>query len=228
MKPSQIALNIFFLMCVLSIIANFLGNEILLMLTKPIVVPSLFFYYFFKVSKVDFWLCFLLFFSFIGDSIGLLNFDDEINYILYPFFVANLILIIVCIKYFEKFKFNFFNMLSIILVFCFLVYLWLSVVDLFDSYDFSVRNKVEIYGVSLFLLAFLASYNLIWKVNTANINMVICAACLLVSDVFYATYNFQNQLIVLNNIHFIAQILSYYFIVQFFLNKNNLISTENI
>lgn len=221
MKSSQIALNSYFLLCVLSTIANFLGNDTLLLLTKPLIIPVLFFYYYFKVSKVNLLLSLLLFFSFLGDSIGLLNFDSEIQYILYPFFVCNLIIIFICIRHLEKFKFNIFNIFSIILMFIFLAYLWLSVVDLFEYYDSSLRNKVEIYGTSLFLVVFLASYNLICKVSTANLNMLIFSTCIIISDIFYISYNFQNQLILLNSIHFIAQIFSYYFVVKFFLNKRS-------
>lgn len=219
MKTSKIALLIYIVSCIIAVVADIFKNNTVLLLSEAFIIPSLAFYYFVEAKKINLLLCLILLFSFIGDSIGLMDFDNEILFLLVPFFISNVFLLIVMIRNLERFKFQVFNLLAMIIISVFLSFLWYSVVDLFSLEEDIVIYAVEIFGASLFFLAFFASYNVIFRVNLANLCLMIATACVLISDVFYVIFNFQNQLVVLDSIHFAAQMVSYFFIVKYVLLK---------
>jgi hypothetical protein len=43
----------------------------------------------------------------------------------------------------------------------------------------------------------------------------------LISDVFYLVYNYQNQLQVLDSIHFSCQLFSYFFFIKYMLLRES-------
>jgi hypothetical protein len=227
MKTSKIALIVYFTCCCLAIIGDILKSESLTLFTIPLIIPSLAFYYFVKTKKISILSSLFLIFNFIGDSVGLMNFDNELDYILLPFFISNIILIIVMLKNLEKFKFNLINIIAISIVISFLSYVWGVVVQLFNFSEGTTQIQVAFFGFSLFLLATLATYNIVWRVNNSNLFLMICCSCILISDVFYVIYNFQNQLIVLDTIHFTCQVFSYIFFIKYVLLKEEKVKILN-
>ncbi len=172
MKISKIALIVYFLSCILAIFSIIFEIDALLLVSFPLIIPSVSFYYFVKVKKINFLLCIYLICNFIGESIGMMNFDDEIYYILVPFFLSNIILILMLLKYFEKFKFKIFNIISILIVAGVLIFLWNSIMDIFYFYENGLRLRIFIFAIPLFLVAFIASYNIIWRINNINLFML--------------------------------------------------------
>ena len=156
---------------------------------------------------------------FIGDSIGIMNFDKEVYYILVPFFIGNLVLLAMVFQNLERFKFKIFNIASLVILVVFVGYLWYSIVDLFLFHELLIRILIIIYGGLLFFVTVLAGYNLIWKMNNANLFLGIGVTCIVVSDSFYIVYNYQTQLVVLDVLHFLAQVLSYYFVTKYVLTN---------
>lgn len=227
MKTSKIALIVYFTCCCLAIIGDILKSESLTLFTIPLIIPSLAFYYFVNTKKISILSSLFLIFNFIGDSVGLMNFDNELDYILLPFFISNIILIIVMLKNLEKFKFNLFNIIAISIVISFLSYVWGVIVQLFNFSEGTTQLQIALFGFSLFLLATLATYNIVWRVNNSNLFLMICCSCILISDVFYVIYNFQNQLIVLDTIHFTCQVFSYIFFIKYVLLKEEKVKILN-
>jgi hypothetical protein len=217
MKTSKIALSIYLICCFLAVIANIFMLDGLKLFTLPLLIPALFFYYYIESKKVSILICLYLLANFIGDSIGLLNFDNEIYYIIPPFFISNLVMVIILIKNIEKFKYNLLNLTALIIVGLFLNYILCIVLDLFAYGEAFIQLQVGIFGVLLILLALLTTYNIVWKINTSNLYSMISVSCLLVSYTFYIFYNFQNQLIVLNSIHFTCHVFAYLFFVKYVL-----------
>ena len=217
MKTSKIALIIYTICCVLAIIADVFRLEALKLFTIPLIIPALFFYYFIEIKKLNFLICLFFLFNFIGDAIGIMNFDNEIKFIMFPFFISNTIIVFLMFKNLEKFKFNFLNIVSLLIIGSFLFYVWLFVIDLFTFSEGSIKIQVIVFGFSLFSMIFLASYNTIWRINISNLYLMVYGTCVLISDVFYITFNFQNQLVILDYIHFTCQIFSYFFFVKYIL-----------
>lgn len=221
MKTSKIALISYLICCFFAIIADIFRLEGITLFTIPLIIPSLFFYYYSETKKINVIVCLFLMSNFIGDSLGLMEFEKELNYIIPPFFISNLLIVIIMFKNIEKFKFNAFNVISLTIIGSFLTYILFIFLELFSVEDGSTQIQVAIFGLLLIILALLASYNIIWKINISNLFLMMCASCVLISDVFYLIFNFQNQLLVIDSIHFTCQLFSYFFLIKYVLFREN-------
>lgn len=226
MKIDKIALIVYLILCLVSIVANFFELSGLKLFSKSMLIPVLFFYYIGNVKKLDFLTIAYLFFNFVGDSIGIFDFKDEIQYLIIPFFICNVLLIFIMLNKIERFRTTIFNIISMLIVGLFLGYLWYTIVDIF-KFTGALQVKVAIYGIALFLISFLAAYKIINKVNISNLYLLLCVSFVLISDVFYILYNFQASLLILDTIHFSCQIFSYLFFVNFIINRENLSLINN-
>lgn len=222
MKISKLTLIVFFVFVVLAIMAKIYGNDTVMLVTKPFIVPTIYFYYFIKTEKISIWFTSAVFFSFTGEGIGLINFNNEIYYLILPFFITNSILSMLVIKKIKIMTFKPINILSMLIMGMFLLYLFVAIIDLFSGSSLIVQVQIILYGCSLLLLAVLASYNIMNKINLENLNFGIYVICIIVSGIFYIIYNYQQKLLVLDNIHFALQMLSYYFLINFKIYQDRL------
>jgi hypothetical protein len=224
MKIDKIALIGYLVLCFVAIFAN--GFELygLKLVSKSLLIPVLFFYYLGNVSKVDLLTCLYLLFNFIGDSIGIFDLEDEVIYLIIPFFFCNITLIFVMLKKLEKPKKSLINILSISIISTFLGYLWWSIVDVFSYREDDLQIEVGVYGASLFMISFLASYIIINRMNLSNLFLLLCVICIFISDVFYVIYNFQANIPIFDSIHFSCQVFSYLFFVKFIILREKQIA----
>ncbi len=207
----------------MAVTACVIHNQTLMLLAKPVIIPALFFYYFVSTTKKNYLFIFILILYFIGDSIALMDFDDEIIYIMSPFFIGNILVSILCLKNIEKFKFKLFNIGGLLFLSFILGYLWILIIELFNTYDSNIQNQVIIFGSSLFLQSMVIGYKAFHKITFSNLCIMMFGTLILISDLFYLIYNFEYKIDILNIIHFGAQMSSYYFIVQFeILSKKNI------
>ncbi|MBC7524555.1 MAG: hypothetical protein H7239_08980 [Flavobacterium sp.] len=220
MKANKIALIIYFTTCFLATLACIFDNETLMLVSRPIIIPALFFYYFVTSKKLNYLLISVLGLYFIVDGIGLMNFENEIKYIMAPFFIANILVTILCLKNIEKFKFKVFTVASLLFLALILGYLWITIIELFNTYDANIQNQVIIFGASLFLQSFIIGYKIIHKITFSNLSVMMFGTLILISDLFYLMYNFEYQSIILNSTHFGSQMVSYFFLVQFEILNN--------
>lgn len=221
MRISKTALIAYFIFTVVAIIANILGSHSLLLISKPFIVPTIYFYYFVTTKKVDTLFSSAMAFSFMGEAIGIMNFSDEIYYMLFPFFVSNIILFVLSVKSLNKTNFKIENIVVFAMVIFLLLYLFWAIVDLFSDANMVLLLEILFYGTSLFILSCVAIFKLITKMNTSNLNLALFVICLIISGIFYVVYNFKEKLIVLDIIHFMLQMISYFFLVNFKLYQEN-------
>lgn len=224
MKITRLALFLYCLFVVVSTLANFMEWNGLKLLTKPLVIPALTFFYLGNVKKVTLLPALFLFFCFIGDAVALMDFDGEILYLMGPFFCANLIVAIMAWQVREKWSWDAFNGLSILVAFIFLLYLWKTVVSFFEDDATPMQAYVGIFGLSLVVMNTITAFNCICRMRLSHLFLLLAAVAILVSQVFYVIYNFEFRLVVLDTIHFICQNLSYLFLVLFVMHvpSNNL------
>jgi hypothetical protein len=221
MKLSTIVLYVFFIASFVATLGCSLESNSLLLLGKPIVVPSLIFYYFIE-SKKKMPLVFLIFaFNFIGESIGLFDFSSELTYIIVPFFCAN-IFILYFIYTTGKFKnVGVLNTLIIGFILIILFYFWYFIYSLFLDRNFLFVTEIGVYGLSLVSIGVLATYKLMLSINTTSNYLMIYATTLIISGTFYVLYYYQYPIKVLDIIHFACQMMSHLFLVLFILNQEN-------
>ncbi|MEN9335268.1 MAG: hypothetical protein RLZZ500_255 [Bacteroidota bacterium] len=218
MKITKLALFLYFLFSITAAVANLMNWDGLKLLTKPLIIPALTFYYLGNVKKVALLPSLFLFFCFLGDAVALMDFDSEIVYLMGPFFMANLLVCLMAYQVRERFSWDVFNVFSLLLIFSFLIYLWKSVVSFFDNDLSNMQLYVGIFGFSLVLMNLITAFNCIWKMRLSSLFLLLTAVSFLVSQVFYVIYNYQFRLVVLDSLHFICQNLSYLFLVLFALN----------
>lgn len=215
MRIKKFVLLVYFIFTLTAIIANILDNNSLLLVSKPFIVPTIFFYYVIASKKVDVLFSTAIGFSFLGESIGIMNFSDEIYYMLFPFFISNILLLVMSVKNFQKSKFKIENILVFIVVLLLLLYLFWAIVDLFSDGNIVLLLEILFYGTSLFILSCVGIFKLITEMNSSNLNFGIFIICLIISGIFYVIYNFKEEIIILDIIHFSLQMISYYFLINF-------------
>lgn len=222
MKFDKIALLVYVILCIVSIFANIYDFYGLKLLSKSLLIPVLFFYYLDNVNKIDVLSCAYFLFNFIGDSVGLFDFKNEIEYLLIPFFLSNVVLMLILLKPLKKITFSLLSITALFIVVFFLTFLWFEIVDVFTNSEGNLQTKIAIYGISIIVITFLASYTIINKLNIPNLFLLVCVLCILLSDVFYVLNNFQVNLLIFDVIHYSCQIFSYFFFAQFviFRDKN--------
>lgn len=226
MKIDKLALYGYLTLCVVAILANYFDSYGIKLISKSLLIPVLFFYYIGNVEKLDILACLYLLFNFCGDSVGVFELENEVNYLIVPFFCSNIVLILIQLKKLKELKFSFYSLIPIVIIILFLIFLWFEVVEIFTFSQNNLQLKIGIYGISLIVAAFLAAYVVVNKVNTPNLYLLFCVTCLLISDLFYILYNFQVKLVVLDSIHFSCQIFSYLFFVKFMISKEELNSIK--
>lgn len=221
MKTSKITLYTYFLCCIIAITADIFKFDGITLFIIPLVIPALFFYYYTETKRISILICIFLLSNFIGDFLVLMDFENELYYVIPPFFVSNLIIVIMMIKNIEKFKFNIFNIFSLTIIGLFLTYILSLFLYLFSIEEMSIQIQVAVFGILIIVLVLLASYNIICEINIANLFLMMCASCVLISDVFYLVYNYQNQLQVLDSIHFSCQLFSCFFFIKYILLRES-------
>lgn len=219
MNTNKITLGVFCLVCILALYASTYGDETVLLLTKPFIIPIVYFYYFVNVSKVNILFTLGLFFCYIGESIVMLELEDGLIALMIPFFFAYLIFFKLGYDNFRKYRFRKLTTLPLIISCIFIIYLNYSFLKLLSN-NFELHFfPFLIYGLVLSVNCFIAIYNLNHRTNTANIYYLLSCICFTVSDVFYALYHYQLRLAVFSFFDLALQSLCYLFIIQFMISN---------
>lgn len=219
MSSGKIGIVVFFSVCALAIIANIIGDGTLMLLSKPFIIPSIYFYYFIKSKKVSILFSVMLFVCYIGESIPLLGLNHELYIVLIPFFISNCILIYIVLKNKIPFKYTLLNTVSLVLTAMLLTYLWFSIMDLLEDLPIGLRSQIGVYGVSILLLVFVVAYKCIYSITITSLCLFIYVVCILLSDIFYVIYTYEANLVTFDIIHFSVQMVSYFFLVHYILGE---------
>jgi hypothetical protein len=190
----------------------------ILLFCKPLIIPSLAFFYLGNTKKVSWSIALFLMVCFIGDAIALFDFEQEINYLLAPFFIGNLIIIRLALRESKRFYWDTINMISLFLVLIFLGYLWITVVSFFWEEEGILPFAIAIFGLTLWVMNGLTAYNGLYSMQLSNLFLLITSVSILVSQVFYVLFTIKINLIVLDVLHHLCHYLSYIALVLFVLN----------
>jgi cytochrome c oxidase subunit IV len=94
-----------------------------------------------------------------------------------------------------------------------------------EKVDFSFSIFV-VYAIILGLLCVLSTISYIKKHTAIFLNLVLMACCFLISDIFYVLNYFYLSLSALRATAVLTQVLSYYFMVRYFLERDKLTSIK--
>lgn len=222
MKNSSPALYLYFISGILFFLSIILNLETAAMFIKPIIVPSILFYYLEKKkAKTNFWyvLVLLLFFA-----SGVLNlFDDKLAfvYVMIINALAYSALSVFVMKHIleHKFKnvnrFNLFYILFTVLFLLCLIYVIFFIV--FDNNN-QLYYLIILYCIALFSLTLFNTLLSSLNFNQANSYLMIAIFCYLICDVFYVLYYYYYDFLFFRYMSIFCNVISFYFLVHYFLS----------
>jgi hypothetical protein len=220
MKANKPSLILFFLALLFTIIFDWTEQDFLAIYAKAIVLPAIFIYFLisieFKIKKTE---SFIFLFCFIGQVFDLMDVEvSEIGAVISFLVVYALIMKLFIVEH-EKIRLQKKDILPISLVIIFIVYLLISVL----SMKFDNTKKFDyiyiIYGIILSYISYFSFVSYITKGTFITLLMSLMAVSYIFSDIFYIFNEYFSHSVVLVLIRDITQILAYYFMVEYFLEK---------
>ena len=223
MRTSKVALMLYMVCSILAVTATIIGNETVVLLSKPAVIPAIFFYYLSvkRKRKVDLYFILVLALSFAGDTIALLKLENETEILMIPFFLSYVLLLKFAIEDVRKMKFNISGVLLSVFVFLFLMYILYSLIELFSDTYADLVVPVIIYGVVLGIFVSTAVYCFYSKNSSFTFYLAMAALLSVVSDVFYIMFSLIFHFPSFNYFELTVQLFSYFFIVKYFVLRKN-------
>ncbi len=209
---------------ILAVIAMICDSEWLMLLTKPSIIPALFIYYItVNDFKIDTSLIIILLIYFISDVIALLAIEEATLYVMALDFIPYLLLLRVVIEdVFELrlYKIRKVNIAAVIFAFLSLMVAMYFLIDSFAKTNPEYVIPVIAYGIILALYISLSLYLYLVTDYDFAFNILIAATFALIADVIFVITNMIFSIEALNYLEFTLQIISYFFIVVYFIRRN--------
>lgn len=218
MRTRGPALILYFIACIVAVIASYIESDALLVLSKPIVIPAIYFYYLSaKDTKVNPLIVLFLFLSFVGDTIVMLDIQNSTLIIMVPYFLSYLILVWFAIQDCRKISFSRFGAWIGAFIFSMIVALVFMLTQSFADDQHGLIVPIIGYGVLLAVYGGLAGYYFYSTASNIGLLLIMSALFCIVSDVFYVVF-----ILILVFPGFLAfilalQLLAYYFLVRYFI-----------
>jgi len=224
MKTSTPSLILFVITSIAAVVFKLLHYEILMLFAKSIIIPSLFIYYLvsnnYKISLLN---SVTLVLFFVRDVFNMLNIEESAMGSFLCVLMVYLLLLYLAQKEFKFLKFNYrdsFFLLVLILtmgIICFSV-LNLNLENL--ELDFSLY---VVFGIVLSVLSIISITNYIKSGSYAFFNAMLMCLCFIVTDIFFVMYKFYFYHDILMLISIVTQFLSYFFMVNYFIEKEKIV-----
>jgi hypothetical protein len=228
MKASTPSLILFVLTSVLAIIFKLLNYEILVLYAKSAIIPSLFIYYLvlnnYKITSFKA-LVFLLFF--VRDVFNTMHISESAMGSFLCVMTVYVLLLYLAQKDFKWQKFSYYDSLSIFVLIFGIVTICYSVLNLkLENLELDFSLYV-VFGIILSVLSIITILNYIKNSSLAFFNGMLMCMCFIITDIFFVLYKFYFYNYVFTFISIITQFSSYFFMVNYFLEKDKEIEVLN-
>lgn len=231
MESKNASIYLFIIASFLALVASIIDNEWLMILSKPIIIPALLIYYFVSEKKsTSLELLFILLIYFISDAITLVKLESATNYIMILDFIPYVLLIKVVFQDAIKNGFCKINFALGVFYFVVLMIAMLFLLDAFVIKQSDLLFPFISYGVILGLYVSVSSYNY-FKTDFSEVASFIFVAAIfgLIADVIFVFTNMVFNVKALTYIEFALQIISYFYIVTYFIDREKMhLSTKII
>ncbi len=214
----------YFIACMVYMLGVVLDNNELMLVSKPVIVPAIFFYYL-QERKIKFsWtytLITILFFT--GDMIVLIDSENLFVLIIAVFLLAYLFFLKGLVDDLVTIRLRFINkthLFALLICVFFLIYLLISIVDVLIENKAENLGLIVLYGIILVSLGTLASLNYITRPSRYTTFMILTSLSFVISDVFYILKKDFLEIEILDYLNNFTQIVSYYFLTQYYLLKD--------
>ena len=207
----------------LYVIAVFIGSDNLELFSKPIIIPSIYYYYYISDrSRIDYLFSFSVLSFFIGEILHLISKDEfyvsGLIFLLIPYFIILYFLIQDLIYYLKKGKIKL-NTFSFYIILMLLVYLFFNVLMMVfeeNNFEFFIY---ALYGITLLFIGILT---FVMQINFTNRTILfsgLMAASFIVSDLFFVFHKKLPDLIALKMINVATQELSFFCYISYFIYR---------
>jgi len=218
------ALVVYFVACLVFMLGVIMSNNELMLVSKPIIVPAILFYYL-QEKRVRFnWsyaLIIMLFF--IGDMIVLIDLPDFFIIIVAVFQLAYLFFLKGIVDDLVAIRFRFINkthLFTLLLCVLFLIYLLISIIDVLMEAKTEYMGLLVVYGITLVSIGTIASLYYIIRPSRYTTFMIFASLSFVFSDVFFILKKDFLEIEILNYLNNFTQIISYYFLTKYYLLKD--------
>lgn len=211
------SLVLYFLSCVLFVVFTMLRMDDCVLYSKSVIIPAIFVYYLiqnhYKTKGLP---VLILSLCYAGDIFILLDYKENLLASVICFLFVYILILYYVFLDFKSVKFRKKDVLPILVTIILFIYLLITILGLqFKNTraDFSV---FIIYGITLTVLSCFTMANYVSKGSYAFLNQALMTTCFIVSDVFYVLNHFYFELPIFEIITISTQVLSYYFMVKYF------------
>nr|WP_294939160.1 lysoplasmalogenase family protein [uncultured Flavobacterium sp.] len=200
-----------------------LNNSELMLVSKPIIAPAIFFYYLQeKHEKFDWSYTAIITLFFIGDMIVLIELPNAFLAIVTTFLIAYLFFLKGIIDDLVVNRFRSLNRMqffSILVAAFFLLYLLITSLDILIEAKTENMWVLVLYGIILLFIGVISSLNYIFHPSRYMTFMLLTAVCFIISDLFYLLKNDFLEIEIFSYVNNSTQVLSYFFLTQYYILK---------
>lgn len=213
-------IQIYFLIAVVYVIASLFHFENLILLSKPALLPILYFYYMeeIKVKPSQFVLLSVCLF-FIGDVLSLISVQDyyiqSLSFLLVPYLLLLKRLTKDFVKLVQQYKWSILNF-SVFITVILLFYLFFSIVNLLAIKDVVEQYIIYVFGLTLVFLAIISTTLFMFNDSKSNVYMMLAVITFVVSNLFFIFNQKVDSNLIFLVLNTIAQVLSYFFYIKYF------------
>lgn len=214
-------IQIYFLIAVVYVIASLFHFENLILLSKPALLPILYFYYMeeIKVKPSQFVLLSVCLF-FIGDVLSLISVQDyyiqSLSFLLVPYLLLLKRLTKDFVKLVQQYKWSILNF-SVFITVILLFYLFFSIVNLLAIKDVVEQYIIYVFGLTLVFLAIISTTLFMFNDSKSNVYMMLAVITFVVSNLFFIFNQKVDSNLIFLVLNTIAQVLSYFFYIKYFI-----------
>jgi len=216
--------QIYFLIAFVYTIAALGQIENLKLITKPALLPIIYFYYMeeIKIKPSRFVLLSVCLF-FIGDMLSLVSEQEYYIQSLVILLIPYLLLLNKLVKDFiiliRQHKWSLLNF-SVIIIVVLLFYLFFSVINLLTIQDTIEQGVVYALGLTLVFLAIISTILFMFNDCKSNVYMMLAVITFVVSNLFFILNRKIDNNVIFLLLNIIAKIISYFFYMKYFISKS--------
>ncbi len=220
MKDRNPSLILYIVAAVLAMVAKVFDDELLMLITKPMVVPAIFYYYLQAKTRnlnLAFSLALGLFFT--ADMITLLFGPGGILLVMACGMGSYLIMTYFAVTDMMVPKLTPFNGLAMLALLGSMGYWLYSILSLGIEAVNAHYSFYLSYGIVLALLVGISFFGILARTTAVSVNLSLMALFMLVSDLFYSIHKFAMPMPLLDHLNLVAQFASYFFMVRYFVAR---------
>ncbi|EMY3481849.1 hypothetical protein AAIP36_000049 [Flavobacterium psychrophilum] len=216
MQINNSSLFLYLFASIFASIGIFIGNELMILLMKPMIIPAILFYYIqIRTEKVNWLFLIILLSNFISDMLVLFELPEGNFPIALLNMFGYLMFIYLSVKDISLKNLSNLNFLYFALIVMGCVLILHVVLDLMPGIDSFTNNLYTIYGILLSILASIIGFNYLNQENEKTFYALLMGICFITSDVFFVIYNFYLNLVIFMFLNVTIQFISYYYMVKY-------------